>query len=578
MKNIHPLKELSAALREKIETHYGIKTIERDIVLEDTPNPELGDIGMGCFFLSKNLKKSPASIAEELANLSFDLPYINTVRSVGPYLNMTFDAESLIRVLHTMVIGQAENYGTSDFGNGKQVMIEYSAPNSNKPQHLGHVRNNVLGMAVSNLLDASGYKTARVNLINDRGIHVCKSMMSYKKWGNGTTPGSENIKGDHFVGDFYVMFDKKAKDAPELLDEVREMLKLWENGDKEVVNLWKKMNDWVYKGFDETYDRLGCRFDRVYLESETYTKGKDIVLKGLKDGILSKNDTGEVVIDLDGLNLDAKVLLRSDGTSIYMTQDIGTTVEKFTDFKLDKAVWVVASEQNLHFKILFHVLERLGYTWADKCYHLNYGMVYLPEGKLKSREGRTIDADTLMDELHELSKKEIIKRSRDMDDDTIENTAEAIALSALKYFILKVHPQKDINFLPEESLSLEGSTGPFAQYSYARLSSILRKGEDLEQKDPDFNRLGNPEEKRIAVMLAQYPGVVIESAEAYNPSRLALWIFEFSRAINKFHHDHSVLNTGDPDLTKARIGLVRIARQALGNGLRLLGIKPLEKM
>lgn len=578
MKNIHPLEELAAALRNKIEDHYNIKTGESDIVIEDTPNPELGDIGIGCFFLSKELKKSPASIAEELANLSFTIPYVNKLRSVGPYLNMTLDAESLIKSLFAVISAQSNDYGLSDYGAGRQVMIEYSAPNSNKPQHLGHVRNNVLGMAVSNLLEASGYNVARVNLINDRGIHVCKSMISYLKWGNGTSPESENIKGDHFVGDFYVMFEKKAKNESGLLEEARGILKRWENGDNEVVKLWKKMNDWVYEGFDETYNRLGCIFDKVYLESETYTKGRDIVLRGVGEGILSKNKTGEVIINLDDLELEEKVLLRSDGTSIYMTQDLGTTVEKFNDYKLDKAVWVVASEQNLHFKILFHVLERLGYKWADKCYHLNYGMVYLPEGKLKSREGRTVDADSLMDELHELSKKEIIKRSRDMDDETIETTAEAIALSALKYFILKVHPRKDINFSPEESLSLEGSTGPFAQYSYARLSSILRKGGEAVQGEPDFSLLGNPEEKKIAVLLAQYPHVVLVSANSYNPSRLALWIFEISRAINKFHHDHSVLNTGDPELTKARSGLVRIARQTLGNGLRLMGIKPLEKM
>ncbi len=579
MEHVSPIREIEAELKKSIENHYSVVINKKSILLELPPDPELGHLGFGCFPLAKLLGKSPAAIAGELAASDISAPYVESFRPVGPYLNIILDASSFIKELYDSIQRRKESFGCMAKGQGKKTMIEYSAPNTNKPQHLGHIRNNVLGMVVSNLLEAAGTEVVRVNLINDRGIHICKSMLAYERWSNGDSPGKSGKKGDHFVGDYYVLFEQKAKDDPSLPEEAQNMLQKWENGDKAVLDLWKKMNDWVYQGFDETYARLGCRFDKVYHESTTYKTGREIVLNGLEEAILKRNASGDVVVDLSSLGLDEKVLLRKDRTSVYITQDIGTTVEKFNEYDIDKSIFVVASEQNLHFKILFHVLKLLGYTWADKCFHLNYGMVYLPEGKLKSREGRVIDADTLMDELHELAQKEILVRSRDMETEELDYVSEAVALSALKYYILKFQTQKDINFVPEESLSFDGATGPFAQYSYARLSSILRKGEGLLPENvSDFSALGNREEMNLALLLAHYPDVVRDSAESLSPARIAVWIFDTARAINQFHREHLVINPDNKILTAARGGLVRIARQVLGNSLRLLGIIPLERM
>jgi len=570
-----PYTVVIQSLKEQIENYYHITVPAKDIQLDDAPDPAYGDVGMGCFFLSRILKKSPVIIAQELSSKQIKLPYCSELRAAGPYLNIVFDIGELVGALYQVV---SDDYGESRIGRNRQVMIEYSSPNTNKPQHLGHVRNNVLGMALSNILEKAGYMVIRANLVNDRGIHICKSMLAYLKWGNDATPASAGRKGDHFVGDYYVLFEQKLQDDPSLIEEAQNILLKWENGDKEMIALWEKMNSWVYEGFDKTYNRLGCVFDKVYYESQTYTKGKEIVIEALEKNIVKLNDSGDIIVDLSGLDLGEKVLLRKDGTSIYITQDIGTTVLKFTDFQLDKSIFVVASEQNLHFQVLFYVLKLFGYEWADRCYHLSYGMVFLPEGKMKSREGKVIDADDLMEELHELAHQEILCRSREMGESEIENVAEAVALGALKYFMLKIQPQKDIYFSPKESVSFDGATGPFAQYSYARLSSILRKGEGIAVENPDFSLLNNPEEKRIAVLLLQYPEVIVSAAVTYNPARVAVWIYEMSRAINKFHHDHSVLNTNDEQLTCARLALIKMARQVLGNSLSLLSIVPLEKM
>ncbi|MFC1554932.1 arginine--tRNA ligase, partial [candidate division KSB1 bacterium] len=557
---------------------YQIEIDESQVKFELPPNPEYGDLGIGCFFLAKVLKKSPAVIAKELSEANLDISYIKSWNPVGPYLNINIEITEFFKKLYQDVIEAGSNFGCAPGKSDKKVMIEYSAPNTNKPQHLGHIRNNVLGVAISNLLDTAGENVVKVNLVNDRGIHICKSMYAYDKWGEGQTPETSGKKGDHFVGDFYVMFEKKVKEDPGLLEKAQDMLQKWEDGDKEVVSLWQKMNNWVYDGFDETYKRLGCEFDKIYYESETYKYGREIVLKGLEEGKLLKNKNGDIVVQLPEFDTTEKVLLRKDGTSIYITQDLGTTVGKFTDFDLDRSIFVVASEQNLHFKILFHVLKLLGYEWADRCYHLNYGMVYLPEGKMKSREGKVVDADNLMDELYEMAKQEVLKRTREMDEEELNNVSESVALSALKYFILKIHPQKDIHFSPEDSLSFEGATGPFAQYSYARLSSILRKGKDKLKGKPDPAYLGNTEETKLLVLLAQYPDIIADSAASLNPTRLTSWIFDVSKAINKFHHDHSVLKADSKELMIARGTLIKTARQILGNALRVLGISPLERM
>ena len=576
---LSPIHQIEAELQKSIKKIYSVSIDEKNMRLEPTPDTEFGNLGFGCFPLAKLLKKSPVFIAQDLANQNLAVPFVDSFQAAGPYLNIKLNASVFIEVVYSTIMELKDSYGTLQAFPKQNILIEYSAPNTNKPQHLGHIRNNVLGMAVANVLEAAGNDVARVNLVNDRGIHICKSMLAYSKWGNEDSPNKSGKKGDHFVGDYYVMFEQKAKENPDLLNEAQEMLKKWENGDEEILTLWKKMNDWVYRGFDETYTRLGCRFDKVYHESDTYREGRDIVLRGLENNFLKKNDVGDIVADLSGIDLDEKVLLRNDGTSIYITQDLGTAIQKFNDFNVDKSVYVVASEQNLHFKILFYVLRILGYEWAEKCYHLNYGMVYLPEGKLKSREGKVVDADTLLDELYDLAKKEILDRTRGMEEDELEYTSEAVALSALKYYMLKTNPQKDIHFVHEESLSFDGATGPFAQYSYARLSSILRKGKDLLSENvTDFTVLGNTEELNLALCLSLYPDVIRDAAESLNPARIAAWIFDAARAINKFHREHLVLNPDDKTLTAARGGLVRIARQVLGTSLRQLGIIPLERM
>jgi len=574
----NPLDEIKSVFCEEAVRIFSKEFDESLLKLEQPPNPEMGDLGIACFPLSKLLRKSPKDIAGEFAEGCASLPYVKRVRAEGPFVNLEIDPGTFFDSVCKLVKEKNDEFGHPENRKNIRVMVEYSAPNTNKPQHLGHIRNNVLGVALSNVLDAAGYDVVKVNLVNDRGIHICKSMLAYKKWGQNETPESTGIKGDHFVGKYYVMYEQKAKEKPYLAEEASEMLKDWENGDADVVQLWKMMNGWVLDGFYTTYERLGCEFDKYYFESDTYKLGKDIVLKGLEEGLLSKNDAGDIIIQLQDFDTDTKVLLRKDGTSVYITQDIGTTILKFKDFQLDRSIFIVASEQNLHFKLLFYILKKLGYEWADRCYHLNYGMVYLPEGKMKSREGKVIDADDLMDEMHALAKDEVLKRAREMGGNELEDVSEAIGLSAIRYFILKVHPQKDIHFSPEESLSFEGATGPYAQYSYARLSSILRKGKDILSGIPDFTLLGNPEEVKLILSIAFYPQVVQEAAESYNPSRIASYIFDLAKSINKFHHDHSVLNTGDAALTLARGSLIEAARRTLGNALKLLGITPLERM
>lgn len=574
----NPLTVIRESFTATVNSLYGIDVKPDLFSLEQTPNPAMGDLGIGCFPLSKIVRKSPKDIASEFVEKCDNLPFTKEVKAVGPFVNVIIDAGKFLEGLSARIADRGDNYGKTGTFAGEKVMVEYSAPNTNKPQHLGHVRNNVLGMALSNIMEAAGYDVARVNLVNDRGIHICKSMLAYKKWGEGVEPADKGIKGDHFVGDYYIMYEKKVKEKPHLAEQAVELLQLWEQGDEEVIGLWKKMNRWVLDGFYETYDRLGCKFDKYYFESETYKLGKEKVLKALDEGLLKRSNSGDIIIELEGFDTDRKVLLRKDGTSVYITQDIGTTILKFNDFKLDRSIFVVASEQNLHFKLLFHILKELGYEWADRCYHLSYGMVYLPEGKMKSREGKVVDADDLMDELHRMAKEEVQSRSRDVEEGELEHISESVGLSALKYFILKVNPNKDIHFSPEESLAFEGATGPYAQYSCARLSSILRKGGEKLDGTPDFSLLGNEEERKLAMNIANFPNVIVDAAKSMNPARITTYIFELSKAINKFHYNHPVLKAGSDDLMLARGGLIKMAKQTLANSLTLLGITPLERM
>jgi len=545
------LDKLKEKIRDEIKQNYPeLENFDflQDLRFNSTPEQAQGDIGLGCFPFAKIYRTSPAKISEKLA-ANLKLPdFIESVHSEGPYLNFTFS--NLWFFQHTLeqILEEGGNYGNSSRLRNQKIMVEYSAPNTNKPQHLGHVRNNSLGMSISFLLEKEGANIIRVNLVNDRGVHICKSMIAYKHWGNGCTPKQKGIKGDHFVGDYYVLFEKKVKEDPSLLDEVYTCLQRWEMGDKPTVELWRRMNGWVYDGFDETYKRLGCKFDKIYYESNTYKLGKVIVNEGLEKGYCRKNEKGEIFIDLSDKGLGEKVLLRADGTSIYITQDIGTAKLKFDDYRMDKSIYVVATEQNYHFQVLFETLKRFQMPFAEKCYHLGYGMVYLPAGKMKSREGTVVDADCLMDELARLAKKEINARNRDITGEDLIEVSDKIGLGALKYYILRVHPQKDINFSPEESINFDGATGPYLQYTHARISSLLRNSDMQPGESPDYALLGNSEEHAIL------------------------------RQFNKFYNRHSVLNAKNRSLILGRTILSKATGIVIKEGLRLLGIDALERM
>jgi arginyl-tRNA synthetase len=563
---------------EIVRIYSDLKGDDFSINLELSPESQEGDFGFGCFHLAKFLRKNPSDIAENISK-NISLPqYIERIIQKNSYLNFVFKRDFLFKETVLEILENGAFYGDSKWGKDKRILIEFSSPNTNKPQHLGHIRNNVLGMSLSNLLKKVGSNATKINLINDRGIHICKSMLAYKKWGDEKTPENTGKKGDHFVGDYYVMFEKEAKRDEKLIEKAQEMLKKWEEGDEEIIKLWKMMNNWVYDGFQKTYNRLGISFDKLYYESETYKLGKDIVLKALNDSICYKNEKGDIIIDLSDKGFGKKVLLRGDGTSIYITQDIGNAKLRFDEYDINTSIYVVASEQNYHFQVLFEVLKRFGFKWADQCYHLSYGMVYLPEGKMKSREGTVVDADELMDELKELAKSEIEKRAREIEGEELEEISEIIGLSALKFFMLKVHPSKDIFFNPEESISFDGDTGPYIQYTHARISSLLRKSEEYKNDFPEFTKLGNEEEIKIIKHLLLFPKVLISSSVSYNPSGLATYLLELAKSFNKFYHDHSVLNTGDKELTLDRVALSKACGIVLKEGLRILGIVAPEKM
>jgi len=443
-----------------------------DSMLEVPKDASLGDLALPCFLFSREMKKSPNDIAKLIEKGSEPTELIEKITAAGPYVNFFIKKSKFAEMVLSEAAKLKQIYGKSLSGKGKTVLIEFSAPNTNKPQHLGHVRNNVLGSSIAAILDFASFKAVRANLINDRGVHICKSMIAYQKWGENREPDK---KPDHFVGDFYVLFNNHAKDNPELEEEAQEMLRLWEAGDKEARALWKKMNNWVYKGFEETYERLGVKFDVTYYESDFYDKGKKIVEEGFEKGLLRKNAEGAIYADLEEFSLPEKIVLRADGTSIYVTQDIYLAKMKFEQYSPDKSIYVVASEHNLYFRQLFAILKKLGFEFADKCYHKSYGMVYLPEGKMKSREGTVIDADDIITEMVTLAREEVMARHSDLTDNDVQKRANAIGIAAIKFFMAKQDAAKDIYFNPKESLSFEGETGPYVQYSYARVCSILKK-------------------------------------------------------------------------------------------------------
>jgi arginyl-tRNA synthetase len=605
---------IKKAIHEGLKNRFNLD-YDADIKLDAPPDEKLGDFAFGCFPLAKRLRKAPALIAQELADAIPNRSIIKAVKPAGPYLNIFVNFADFFEIIAADIFENPETIGRQDIGQGQRVLVEYSAPNTNKPQHLGHVRNNLLGMSVTNLLETVGFDVIPVNLVNDRGVHICKSMLAYAKFGRSKTPSSEGIKGDHFVGDFYVRFeqalktekeqwlkkqtesagegeedDRKARERENkflqesnLYQQVQKMLQDWEAGDKKVRALWEKMNSWVLTGFQETYERLGCRFEKVYRESDTYANGREMVLKGLEKGVFYQKEDGSIWVDLSEEQLDHKLLLRRDGTSVYMTQDIGTTKIKFDDWKMSRAVWVVADEQNYHFQVLFAILKKLGFDWAAGCHHLNYGMIDLPQGKMKSREGTVVDADQLLDEIFEMEKAEIRERNIEIPEEDFEHTAEILAQGALKFFILKFVPKSRMTFDPKESISPLGFTGPYVQYAYVRVRSIFRKaqGIDFERfsyKGCDLSVLGNPEEKAIVRKLHDFGEELQVAAKTYNPARLCAYLFELAKALNTFYHDHKVLKAETRDIVLARLVLSKAAAIVLRRGLGILGIDVPERM
>jgi arginyl-tRNA synthetase len=492
------------------------------------------------------------------------------------------DVASLAGHLQKAVQSQGSGFGCNQTMAGKRVMVEFSCPNTNKPLHLGHLRNDSIGEGISAILKANGAIVRKVNLINNRGVHICKSMLAYQKFGNGETPESAGVKGDHLVGKYYVRFAQWEKEDPTAIVQAQEMLRKWEDGDSEVLSLWKTMNKWTLDGVSETYAKTGISFDQYYYESDTYMLGKDNVLKGLEQGVFYREEDGSVWIDLAEINLDKKVLLRKDGTSLYLTQDIGTAIARHTDWPFDSLIYVVASEQMYHFKVLFHVLQRLGHPWAKDLHHLSYGMVNLPEGKMKSREGTVVDADDLFAQLSLLAVEEI--RSKDREDDVgdVAATGEAVALGALNYYLLQTNPTKDMVFNPAESISFSGNTGPYLQYMGARISSMLRKYESMRETHDDISFDGAllkiEEERELVKLIARYGEAVEEAGRDLNPSAVATYLYELSRLFSKYYHDHQILKAETPQLVKARISLCAMVLQVLKNAYSLVGIPFLESM
>ena len=546
----------------------------------------------------KAARKSPEQVGQEIGNWLVDNePAVNRFNVVKGFLNIVIEPTYWNTVLRH--IADTADYGTvKATEESPLVMVEYSSPNTNKPLHLGHVRNNLLGFSLSEILKACGNRVVKTNIVNDRGIHICKSMLAWQKWGNGATPESAGKKGDHLIGDFYVLFDKhykaelaeltaggmsqeEAEKASPLMQEARAMLRRWEAKDPEVRKLWETMNSWVYAGFDETYRRMGVDFDKIYYESDTYLEGKEKVLEGLEKGIMYREDDGSVWADLTDAGLDHKLLLRSDGTSVYMTQDIGTAKLRFQDYPIDKMVYVVGNEQNYHFQVLSLLLDRLGFRWGKDLVHFSYGMVELPEGKMKSREGTVVDADDLMDEMvgtaREVSRE--LGKLDGLSADEAEAIAETVGLGALKYFLLKVDPRKNMTFNPKESIDFNGNTGPFIQYTYARIRSVLRKAAEQGFAISEYATVV-PNDKEIALIqrLADFPSVVSEAGRSYSPALIANYVYDLVKEYNQFYHDCSILREEDAAVRSLRLTLSDVTSRVIRTGMGLLGINVPERM
>ncbi len=569
---------LAGAAREK---GLELSGIPEKLIIEHPPRPEMGDLAFPMFPFARDFRIAPAAIAQAVAaSVGTDAP--GSVKAEGPYVNIFLDRAGLIADLVDGVMTAGDTYGHSQILAGQKIMVEFSCPNTNKPLHLGHLRNDAIGESVSRILAASGAEVQKVNLINNRGVHICKSMLAYQKFGNGITPESSGKKGDHLVGEFYVKFNQWSKEDPTAEAQAQEMLVKWEEGDKEVTALWELMNKWTIDGISETYKNTNISFDRYYYESNTYLSGRDEVLKGLDKGVFYKDKDGSIRLDLSDIGMDTKVLLRSDGTSVYMTQDLGTAIARHEDFPFDRLIYVVGAEQEYHFQVLFHALKKLGYSWAQMLHHLSYGMVNLPEGKMKSREGTVVDADDLLKQLSDMAGDEIRNKERTEAVGDVEETGRKIALAALHYFLLQVSPYKDMVFNPKESLSFNGNTGPYLQYMSARISSMLQKYEDKSGEyagiSPDFSLLNSDAEWELVKNLSSFPGALENAAGDLNPSILACHLYDIAKSFSRFYHDCPILGGDDKVLTVSRIALTRAVLQVLKNGFEMVNIPFLDKM
>ena len=593
-------QQITGAVIAGIKALYGADVTATQIQLQKTKREFKGHLTLVVFPFLRISKKSPEATGQEIGEyLLQNEPAIAAYNVIKGFLNLTIASSCWIDLLND--IHQQAHYGiTPATDQSPLIMIEYSSPNTNKPLHLGHVRNNLLGYSLSEILKANGNRVVKTNIVNDRGIHICKSMLAWQKWGNGITPEKAGKKGDHLIGDFYVLFSNKLKEETAALEatglskeeaeaqsplmaEAREMLRKWEAGDSEVRSLWEMMNSWVYAGFDETYRMMGVDFDKIYYESQTYLEGKQKVLEGLEKGIFYRREDGSVWANLTGEGLDEKLLLRADGTSVYMTQDIGTAKLRFDDYPINKMIYVVGNEQNYHFQVLSILLDKLGFEFGKGLVHFSYGMVELPEGKMKSREGTVVDADDLMEEMintaGEISQE--LGKASEMTEEEAKQIARIVGLGSLKYFILKVDPRKNMTFNPKESIDFNGNTGPFIQYTYARIRSVLRKAAEsgivLPETLPTGYTLSEKEENLIQ-MLADYASVVREAGSAYSPALIANYTYDLVKEYNQFYHDFSILREEDEALKRFRLVLSANVAKIVKSGMALLGIEVPERM
>ena len=587
---------ISKAAGEAVKALYGMDATEKMLQLQKTRSEFEGNLTLVVFPFVKAAKKSPEQTAQEIGEyLQANCAAVEKFNVVKGFLNLSVGDGAWLQLLEA--IDKDDNFGMKQASDDSPlVMIEYSSPNTNKPLHLGHVRNNLLGWSLSKIMEANGNKVVKTNIVNDRGIHICKSMLAWLKWGNGETPESSGKKGDHLIGDHYVAFDKhyrdeikelvaqgmdeeKAKQEAPLIKEAHEMLVKWEQNDPEVRALWEKMNNWVYAGFNETYKKMGVGFDKIYYESQTYLKGKAQVEEGLAKGLFERHEDNSVWADLTNEGLDQKLLLRSDGTSVYMTQDIGTAEMRFQDYPIDKMIYVVGNEQNYHFQVLSILLDRLGFKWGKELTHFSYGMVELPNGKMKSREGTVVDADDLMALMVEDAYKTSMELGKfdDMTEEERREIARIVGMGALKYFILKVDARKNMLFNPEESIDFNGNTGPFIQYTYARIRSILRKAEGYNSSISSSTSISSKEVELIQKM-NEFGAAVEQAGKDYSPSGIANYCYELTKVFNQFYHDYSILNEPDEQKKAVRLMLAKSVAKIIRNAMSLLGIEVPERM